>query len=112
MHRVSRLLFLLLTFAVVPVVFGFFQLAVAQNRSASQDLGKQEAPAQQHDTAKDPPAPQTQSPANVEKASPTEATSSTLVLGPGDELDVTVTPLMLSSITSVRAGSACMLAAA
>ena len=90
MHRVSSLFFRLLTLAVVPVVFGFFQLAVAQNRSTSQDLGKQEAPAQQHDTAKDPQAPQTQSPANVEKASPTEATSSTLVLGPGDELDVTV----------------------
>jgi polysaccharide biosynthesis/export protein len=90
MHRLSNIFFRVLTLAVVPAVFGFLQVAVAQNRSASQDPGNQEAPAQQHDTAKDPQAPQTQSLANAEKASPTEATSSALVLGPGDELDVTV----------------------
>ena len=63
---------------------------MAQNSSPSQDLGNQEAPARQHDTSKDPQAPPTQSPANAEKASPTEATSSALVLGPGDEVDITV----------------------
>jgi len=73
---------------MATTVLGFLQLAVAQNRSPSQDLGNQEAPAHQHDTAKNPQAPPTQSPANAEKASPTEATSSALVLGPGDELDV------------------------
>ena len=90
MQRVPNLLFRLLTLAVVPAVFGFLQLAVAQNSSPSQDLGNQGAPAHQHDTSKDPQAPPTQSPANAEKASPTEATSSALVLGPGDELDITV----------------------
>jgi len=90
MHRVPSLLFRVLSLAVVAAVLGFLQLAVAQNRSASQDLGNQEAPAQQHETAKDPQAPQIQSPANTEKASPTETNSPALVLGPGDELDVTV----------------------
>ncbi|MGC1452278.1 MAG: polysaccharide biosynthesis/export family protein, partial [Candidatus Sulfotelmatobacter sp.] len=74
----------------MPAVFVFLQLAVAQNSSPSQDLGNQGAPAHQQDTSKDPQAPPTQSPANTEKASPTEATSSALVLGPGDELDITV----------------------
>jgi len=90
MHRVPNPPFRLLSLAVAAAVLGFLQLAVAQNSSPSQDLGNQEAPARQHDTSKDPQAPPTQSPANAEKTSLTEATSSALVLGPGDELDITV----------------------
>jgi polysaccharide biosynthesis/export protein len=90
MHRVSNLFFRLLTLAVVPAVFGFLQVAVAQNRSPSQDLGRQPEPARQQDTPKEPPAPPVQAPATTDKVSRTETNSPPLVLGPGDELDVTV----------------------
>jgi polysaccharide biosynthesis/export protein len=90
MHRVPNLLFRVLSLAVAAAVLGFLQLAVAQNRSPSQDLGNQEAPARQSDPSKDPQAPPTQPPATAEKTSRTEATSSALVLGPGDELDIAV----------------------
>jgi polysaccharide export outer membrane protein len=90
MHRVPNLLFRVLSLAVAAAVLGFLQLAVAQNSSPSQDLGNQEAPARQPDTSKDPQVPPTQPPDNAERTSRTEATSSALVLGPGDEVDITV----------------------
>jgi polysaccharide export outer membrane protein len=90
MERVPNLLFRLLTLAVVSAVFGFPQVAVAQNSSPSQDLSYQGDPAHQQDTSKEPLAPPAQPPAAAEKTSPTEATSSALVLGPGDELEITV----------------------
>jgi polysaccharide export outer membrane protein len=90
MHRVSNLFFRLLTLAVVPAVFGFLQVSLAQNRSPSQDLGRQPEPARQQDTSKEPPAPPVQAPATTDKVSRTETNSPPLVLGPGDELDVTV----------------------
>ena len=90
MHRVPNFLFRVLNLAVVAAVLGLLQLAMAQNSNPSQDLGNQEAPARQPDISKDPQAPPTQSPANAEKTSQPEVTSSGLVLGPGDEVDITV----------------------
>ena len=90
MHRVPNLLFRALSLAVVPVVFGFLQVSLAQNSGPLQDLGRQPDPARQEDTSKEPQAPPLQPPATTDKASRTETNSSALVLGPGDELDVTV----------------------
>jgi polysaccharide biosynthesis/export protein len=90
MQRFPNLLFRLLSLAVVSAVFGFFQLAAAQNSSSSQDLGHQQDPAQQRDTSKEPLAPPVQPPAAAEKASRIETNSSALVLGPGDEVEITV----------------------
>ena len=90
MHRVSNLFFRLLTLAVVPAVFGFLQVAVARNSSPSQDLGHQEDPARQQDTSKEPQAPPAQPSAAAEKASRIQTNSSALVLGPGDEVEITV----------------------
>jgi polysaccharide export outer membrane protein len=90
MQRFPNLLFRLLSFAVVSAVFGFFQVAVAQNSSPSQDLGHQQDPAHQQDTSKEPLAPPVQPPAAAEKASRIETNSSALVLGPGDEVEINV----------------------
>ena len=89
MQRVLNLVLRLLAVAAVPAVFGFLQVAVAQNSSPSQDLGRQPEPARQEDTSKDPQARPVQLQATTDKATPTE-TNSSLVLGPGDELDITV----------------------
>jgi polysaccharide export outer membrane protein len=90
MQRVLNLLFRLLSLVVVPAVFGFLQLAVAQNSRPSQDLGHQEDPANQQDTSKEPQAPPVQPLASAEKASRIETNSSGFVLGPGDEVEITV----------------------
>jgi polysaccharide export outer membrane protein len=90
MHRVPNLFFRSLGLAGITAVFGFLRLAAAQDSSRSQDLGNQQIPARQHDTSTDPQASPTQSSASAEQASRTQATSSALVLGPGDEVDITV----------------------
>src|SRR5262249_989560 len=90
MHRILNLLFRALGFAVAAAVFGFLGLASAQNSSPSQDLGNKETPANQHDPSKNPQVSPTHSSGNAEQASRTESPSSALVLGPGDEVDVTV----------------------
>ena len=90
MQRFPNLLFRLLSLAVVSAVFGFFQVAVAQNSSPSQDLGHQQDSAQQQDTSKEPLAPPVQPPVAAEKASRIDTNSSALVLGPGDEVEITV----------------------
>jgi polysaccharide export outer membrane protein len=90
MRRASNLFVRLLILAVALAVFGFLQVSLAQNSSPSQDLGRQPEPARQQDTSKEPPAPPVQAPATTDKASRTETNSPALVLGPGDELDVTV----------------------
>ncbi len=90
MQRVPNLLFRLLTLAVVPAVFGFPQVTVAQNSNPSQDLGYQGDPAHQQDTSKEPLAPPVQPLDAGEKASRIETNSSALVLGPGDEVEITV----------------------
>lgn len=89
MQRVPNLLSRLLSLVVIPAVFGFLQLGVAQNISPSQDLGHQEDPAHQKDTSKEPLAPPVQ-PIAGERGNRIETSSSTLVLGPGDEVEVTV----------------------
>jgi len=90
MDRVSNLVFRLLSLAVVPAVFGFLQVAVAQNNSPSQDLGHQEDPAHQRDTSKEQQAPTAPPSAATEQASRIDTNSSALVLGPGDEVEITV----------------------
>ena len=91
MHRASILFyFRLLTLAVVPAVFGFLQVAVAQNSSPSEDLGHQEDSAHQRDTSKEPQAPTAAPSATAEQLSRIGRDASTLVLGPGDEVEVTV----------------------
>jgi polysaccharide export outer membrane protein len=87
MQRVLNLLFRLSSLVVVLFVFGFLQLTVAQNSNPPQDPGANGDPARPADTAREPLAP----PAGTsEKTSRIEASSSALVLGPGDEADVTV----------------------
>lgn len=66
MHRVPNFLLFALSLAVTPVVFGVLQLADAQESGPAQAIGNQEAAAPHHDT------------------------SSALVIGPGDEVEVTV----------------------
>jgi polysaccharide export outer membrane protein len=91
MQRVPNLLFRLLSVAVVPAVFGFLQVwAFAQNSNPSQDLGHQEDPAHQQDTSTEKLAPSLQPLGAAQKASRMGTNSSALVLGPGDELEVTV----------------------
>ena len=91
MQRVPNFLFRLLSVAVVPAVFGFLQVwACAQNSNPSQDLGHQEDPAHQQDTSTEKLAPSLQPLGAAQKASRIETNSSALVLGAGDELEVTV----------------------
>jgi polysaccharide export outer membrane protein len=89
MHRVSNLFFRLLKLAVVPAIVGFFQVGMAQNTTPSQDIGHPGEAAQRH-TSKELPAPPVQPLAAPETTSRIETDSSTLVLGPGDEVEVTV----------------------
>jgi polysaccharide export outer membrane protein len=90
MRSVSNLFFRLLALAVVPGVFGFLSVAVAQNSSPSQDMGHQEGPAHQLGTSKEPQAATALPLATAQQASRIETNSSALVLGPGDEVEVNV----------------------
>ena len=74
---------------MVPAVFGFLQVAVSQENTSSPNLSHPENPTHQQGTPKEPltPVPPL---APAEKASRIETNSSALVLGPGDELEVTV----------------------
>jgi len=85
MQRIPNLLFQLLSLVVVLAVFGFLQVGVAQSVSLPQDS------AHPQDTTTAPLAPSIQPlVAAPEKASRVETNSSALVLGPGDEVEVTV----------------------
>ncbi|MGB8914592.1 MAG: polysaccharide biosynthesis/export family protein [Candidatus Sulfotelmatobacter sp.] len=85
MQRILNLLFRLLSLVVVLAIFGFIQVGMAQNGSVPQDT----APPQ--GTTTEPLAPSVQPVgAGPEKASRVETNSSALVLGPGDEVEVTV----------------------
>src|ERR1022692_1863859 len=85
MQRISNPLFRLLGVVLVLAMPGFLQMARAQNVSLPQDA------AGQHDTATEPLAPVTHPLVSAtDKASHVETNSSALVLGPGDEMDVTV----------------------
>jgi polysaccharide export outer membrane protein len=89
MQLVQNFLFRLLCLAVAATVFSSLPVAMAQDSGSSPILGRQENSAHEQDTAKEPLAP-VQPAASAEKASRIEANSSALVLGPGDELEVTV----------------------
>ncbi len=89
MYRIPNFLTRVLSLALVPFVFGFLQGAVGQDSKPSQDPSHQADSAQQQDPSKQPQAPAAQ-PAPDENASPIEARSSALTLGPGDEMDVAV----------------------
>jgi polysaccharide export outer membrane protein len=84
MQRVPNLLFRLLSLVVVLAIFGFLQVAVAQNGNLPKDT------AHPQDSTIEPLAPGIQSLAASERASRVETNSSALVLGPGDEVEVTV----------------------
>jgi polysaccharide biosynthesis/export protein len=78
-----------LSLVVAFAVLALAQLAMAQD--PPKNLGPQENPGQQNDTANEPVTPAIQSPTGAqEKSSRAQANSSELVLGPGDEVDVTV----------------------
>jgi polysaccharide biosynthesis/export protein len=87
MQRVLNLLVRLLTLVVALAAFGFLHWAVAQNSSPPPDPGGKEEPSHQADTAGEPLTPPA---VPSEKASRMEANSLALVLGPGDEADITV----------------------
>jgi polysaccharide export outer membrane protein len=89
MQPVRNLLSRILCLAAAVAVFGSLPVAMSQDSSSSLNLGHVEDPAHQQGTAKEPQAP-VQPLASGEKASRIETNSSTLVLGPGDELEVTV----------------------
>ena len=85
MQRISNPLFRLLGVVLVLAIPGILQMATAQNSSLPQEA------ADQHETTTEPLAPVTHPLVSAtEKASRIETSSSALVLGPGDELDVTV----------------------
>jgi polysaccharide export outer membrane protein len=89
MYRIPNFLTRVLSLALVPVVFGFLQGAVGQDSQPPQDPSHQEGSAPPQELSKQPLAPAAQ-PAPDEKATPIEAHSSALTLGPGDEVDVAV----------------------
>jgi len=90
MHRVSNLFFRLFRLAVVTAIVGFLQGGMAQNITPSQDVGHPGEPAQQQHASKQPPTQPVQPLAAPETASRIETDSSPLVLGPGDEVEVSV----------------------
>ncbi len=89
MQPVPNPLFRILCLAVAVAVFGSLLVARAQDSSSSPNLGHVDAPVRQKGTAKEQQPP-VQPLAAGAKANVTEANSSALVLGPGDELEVTV----------------------
>jgi polysaccharide export outer membrane protein len=84
MQRILNLLFRLSSFLVVLALFAFLHLAAAQSSETPQHPSEVD-PAQQTDSVREPFAP-----GASEKPSRMETNSSSLVLGPGDEADVTV----------------------
>jgi polysaccharide biosynthesis/export protein len=91
MQRVPDFLFRLLILVVALFVFGLFQLAAAQDSIPSETSSPQQQNAQQEGTPKKPLGNSIEPIAgDLEKPSPTETNAPALVLGPGDEADVTV----------------------
>jgi len=87
MQPVSNLLSRLLCLAVAAAVFGSLPAAISQDSGLTPN--RQQDSAHPQDTAKEPQAP-VQPQASAEKTDRIEANSLALVLGPGDELEVTV----------------------
>ncbi|MCU1301205.1 MAG: hypothetical protein JWQ87_1489 [Candidatus Sulfotelmatobacter sp.] len=85
MQRVLSPLPRTLIFVLAFAIFGFFRLAVAQDGNPPQDVSHQ------GDRSHDDSAPTIQTLDVVaQKANPSESNSSALILGPGDEAEVTV----------------------
>jgi polysaccharide export outer membrane protein len=89
MQRIANFLSRLLILAVAAATCGSVQVSMSQDTGSSSTLGHQEEAAHPQDNAKEP-LPPVQPPASNEKASPIEVNVPALVLGPGDELEVTV----------------------
>jgi polysaccharide export outer membrane protein len=89
MYRIPNFLTRVLSLALVTFAFGVLPWAIAQDSQPPQDSSHQEGSTQQQDASKEPHAPAAQ-PAPDEKATPIEARSAALTLGPGDEMDVAV----------------------
>ena len=91
MQRVPDFLFRLMILVVALFVFGLFQLTAAQNRIPSENSSPQQQNAQQDGAPKKPLGNSIEPMAgDLEKPSHTETNAPALVLGPGDEADVTV----------------------
>ena len=91
MQRVPDFLFRLMILVVALFVFGLFQLTAAQNRIPSENSSPQQQNAQQDGAPKKPLGNSIDRMAgDLEKPSHTETNAPALVLGPGDEADVTV----------------------
>ncbi len=84
MQRIPNLLFRLLSLVAVLTIFSFLRVATAQNGSLPQDA------AHQQDTTTAPLAPMEPLVVAPENATRAESNSTALVLGPGDEVEVTV----------------------
>jgi len=84
MKCIPNLFFRLSSLVVVLAIHGSLQVAVAQNVSLPQDAVHQQDTTIQPQASIEPPV------AAPEKASRVESNSSALVLGPGDEVEVTV----------------------
>ena len=89
MQRLANFLFRLLILAVATAAFGSLQVAMSQDSSSSQSIGHQQDPVHQQDSSKEPLGP-VQPAASAGSISLIETNSSALVLGPGDELEITV----------------------
>jgi polysaccharide export outer membrane protein len=91
MQRVPDFLFRVMIIVVALIVFGFFQLAAAQDSIPSENSSPQQQNAQQEGTPKKALGNSIEPIAgDLEKPSHMETNSPELVLGPGDEADITV----------------------
>jgi polysaccharide biosynthesis/export protein len=91
MQRVPDFLFRLMIIVVTLIVFGLFQLAAAQDSIPSENSIPQKQKAQQEGTQNKPLGNSIEPTAgDLEKPGRMETNSLALVLGPGDEADVTV----------------------
>jgi polysaccharide export outer membrane protein len=88
MQRVPDFLFRLMIIVVALIVFGLFQLAAAQDSIPSENSSPQQQNAQQEGTQKKPSVQPLAG--DLEKPSRMETNSLALVIGPGDEADITV----------------------
>jgi polysaccharide export outer membrane protein len=89
MQSLPNFLSRLLTLAVATAAFGSLQVAISQDSSSSQNIGHQQDPVHQQDSSKEPLGP-VQPVASGGSISRLETNSTALVLGPGDELEITV----------------------
>ena len=91
MQRVPDFLFRLMILVAALFVFGLFQLTAALDSIPSENSSSQQQNAQQDGTPKKSPETAIEPIAgDLEKPSHTETNSPALVLGPGDEADITV----------------------